>query len=49
MMKIKINYNLFCEFLRRRNLLGIPTRIDILAAVQRTRTRSILPEGWEWR
>jgi hypothetical protein len=48
-MRIRINYNLFCEFLQRRNILGIPTQIDILASVQRTKTRTYYPEGWEWK
>ena len=48
MMRLKINYDLLCEFLRKRNILGIPTQIDILASVQRTKTRTHLPEGWQW-
>jgi hypothetical protein len=48
-MKIRINYNLLCSFLEKRSILGIPTQIDILASVQRTNTRTYLPEGWQWK
>ena len=48
-MRIRINYNLLCEFLQKRTILGIPTQIDILAAVQRTKTKTFLPEGWQWK
>lgn len=49
MMRMRINYNLLCDFLKTRNLFGIPTYKDILASIQRTKTRTYLPEGWEWK
>lgn len=49
MKRLKINYDLLCDFLRTRTILGIPTQIDILASVQRTKTRTYYPEGWEWK
>lgn len=48
-MRIRINYNLLCSFLEKRSILGIPTQIDILASVQRTKTKTFLPEGWQWK
>lgn len=48
-MRMKINYDLLCEFLRRRALLGIPTQIDILVSYQRTKVKSYIPEGWQWK
>jgi hypothetical protein len=48
-MRMNINYDLLCEFLRTRVILGIPTQIDILASVQKTKTRTLLPEGWQWK
>jgi hypothetical protein len=48
-MRLKINFELFCDFIRTRSILGIPSRIDILASVQRTKTRTYYPEGWEWK
>ena len=48
-MTHKINYQLLITFLNCRRVLGIPTKIDILASVQRTKTRSVYPDGWEWK
>lgn len=48
-MTLKLNYELLITFLQLRRMNGIPTKIDILSSVQRTKTRTTYPEGWEWK
>ena len=48
-MRLNINYELLISFLQRRNMAGIPTKIDIIYAINKTKTRSVFPEGWEWK
>jgi len=48
-MTLKINYDLLISYLKLRMMHGIPTKIDILSSVSKTKTRTITPEGWEWR
>jgi hypothetical protein len=46
---MNLNLELLFSFLRCRKINGMPSQIDVLAAIQRTKTRTYLPEGWQWR
>jgi hypothetical protein len=48
-MTLKINYELLISFLEKRMMYGIPTKIDILYSLNKTQTRSVIPDGWEWK
>jgi hypothetical protein len=48
-MTLKINYDLLFSFLKTRMIYGIPTKIDILYSLNKTQTRSVIPDGWEWK
>jgi hypothetical protein len=46
---IRINTELLTRFLTSRLVLGQPSRQDIIASIQRTDTRHVLPPGWQYR
>ena len=46
---ININYNLLNSFLRCRQVNGIPTAVDILTRIAKTKTTTFVPPGWKWR
>lgn len=45
---MQINYSLFNSFLRCRQINGIPTAVDILTRIAKTKTTTVLPPGWKW-
>ena len=46
---ININYDLLHSFLRCRQVNGIPTAVDILTRIAKTKTTTFVPPGWKWR
>jgi len=48
-MNINYNYELLYSFLRCRIINGCPSKIEIMASVNRTLTRHVYPDGWDWK
>jgi hypothetical protein len=46
---MNINTYLLSAFIRLRLINGIPTRREIVDRILKTSTRSVFPEGWEFR
>lgn len=46
---ININYNLLNSFIRCRQINGIPTVIDIISKISKTKTRTFVPPNWKWK
>lgn len=46
---MNINTSLLSSFIRLRLINGIPSRREIVQSILRTSTRSIFPDGWEFR
>jgi hypothetical protein len=44
----KINIDLLIKFLQVRKYYGVPTKIDILASISKTQTRTLTPPNWQW-
>lgn len=46
---MRMNIDLLVRFLSLRCYFGSPSRQEIIDAVNRTATRSVLPDGWVYR
>lgn len=44
----RINIDLFIKFLQSRKFYGMPTKLDILASISKTQTKTITPPHWQW-
>lgn len=44
-----LDTNLYAAFVRIRMHFGIPTREEILRHILKTKTYTVLPEGWEFK
>jgi len=48
-MELKCNTQLLIAFLNCRRINGIPTKLEILLSIQKTKTKTVIPEGWMWK